>query len=452
MVADTGPDQLGAARLVQLAALVVLHRRALARGSELRIGMTGEPADRWHDGDLASQFEAWLGARHHDVPGREHIDERLASLDAGDELWLLAGEALGAACADLNQVVVSREQGWNGDGTATVEIALDGNRDLLPVPSPPLSVKTLRGRELRRRRVTGSATATGSLSCPAFGSNDRRLVMRGETSRELVVVTIPTQPGGGGGRARTHRFQGDVLAAASLGRRLVALVRTGDEVRCVVVGKRLGRLAEIVIDVNELRLPPDDELSATLSPVFFDSGNVVFRCGDDWTEIAVGGMVARHAALCAVAPGRNLDQPRRIWLDDAGWTLRDWMGNKIPEVDLGALGLVTGTEAYAFVTGDDPWRVLETSRQPTEIEVASPARVIGLVRVGGEPSLISVSDGGMLVRRHTRDQTSTLTRWSGVALAHAVHPLLSLIAVQRSEQRMEVGDINTGELLTVVEA
>src|SRR5919197_166509 len=46
ILVDAGPAQLGAARLVQLAALVVLHRRAAARRSELAVGILGEEAGR----------------------------------------------------------------------------------------------------------------------------------------------------------------------------------------------------------------------------------------------------------------------------------------------------------------------------------------------------------------------------------------------------------------------
>ncbi len=51
------------------------------------------------------------------------------------------------------------------------------------------------------------------------------------------------------------------------------------------------------------------------------------------------------------------------------------------------------------------------------------------------------------MRLHTATATKTLTRWSGIALAHAVHPTLPLIAVQRAEDHIEIG--NEEELLGV---
>jgi hypothetical protein len=240
VVADTGAEQVGAPRLVQLAALVVLHRRAKARGSELILGLTGEPADRWREGELADQFERWRAAHHGLLPTREHVEARARRLDDEDELWILAGESLAADCGERKLVLTTRETAWRADGTASVELAFEGRRTTLVVPPGPVSVQTLRGRMLRRRDAAARQAVDGPLSCPSFAGGDRRLLFRGDSARELVVTTVPTTATGGAGRSRRHQLGGLVVAAASLSRRLVALVQRGDELRCVVVGKRLG--------------------------------------------------------------------------------------------------------------------------------------------------------------------------------------------------------------------
>ena len=51
---DAGPDQLGAPQLLQLAALIVLPRHAARRGSELLVGILGDPPGQWRSGPAES--------------------------------------------------------------------------------------------------------------------------------------------------------------------------------------------------------------------------------------------------------------------------------------------------------------------------------------------------------------------------------------------------------------
>ncbi|GAA3001494.1 hypothetical protein GCM10020229_12110 [Kitasatospora albolonga] len=60
---DAGPAQAGAGRLVQLAALLVLHRRAAAHGAELVVRVLGDPSGRRLTGEPADLLPAWLAAR-----------------------------------------------------------------------------------------------------------------------------------------------------------------------------------------------------------------------------------------------------------------------------------------------------------------------------------------------------------------------------------------------------
>jgi hypothetical protein len=455
VLADTGPDQLGAPRLVQLAALVVLHRRALARGSELMLGLTSEPVDRWHRGELPEQFEHWRTAHDTLVPGREHVDARGRQLDDEDELWILAGEGLADACRDRDLLVTTRDAAWSAEGTATVELAFEGRRTTLVVPPGPVSVQTLRGRMLRRRETAAPRPAAGPIGCPSFPSADRRLLLRGETSHELLVTPIPTQASGGAGRPRTHKFGGVVIAASSLGGRLVALVRGGDELRCVVVGKRLKRVEEIAVALDDFDalLPDDGHLVSELAPLFYDRGDLLCRIGRDWWRLAIDRAPRRAHDVIAVAPGPQMDLPRIAALDGH----RLFVGSAVPpianDVIPDALRVVAGGYATAWSI-DERWHVRGPRVRPVDIAIDEACHVIGMAVAGraDDPALISVSDAGALVRLHSKTATKTLTRWSGVADAHAVHPTIPLIAVQRDDGSVEIGDLESGDLLTTVSA
>src|SRR5262249_35924750 len=69
VIAGLGPGQAGAGRLVQFAALIVLHRRALVRGSELAVGLLGatRPGE-WQTGELRPMLGRWLRARQPTEP------------------------------------------------------------------------------------------------------------------------------------------------------------------------------------------------------------------------------------------------------------------------------------------------------------------------------------------------------------------------------------------------
>jgi hypothetical protein len=451
VLADAGPDQVGAPRLVQLAALVVLHRRAQARGSELALGLTGEPADRWHTGDLADQFEHWRTAPHAAPPEREHVDARGRLLDDEDELWILAGEELAEACADRGLVLATREAAWNADGTASVELAFEGRRTTLVIPPGPVSVQTLRGRMLRRRDSQVTQTVAGPLSCPSFPGADRRLLLRGETARELLTATIPTTATGGAGRVRRHHFGGLVVAAGSLSRRLVALVRSGDDLRCVVVGKRLGRAAEIAVPIDRLgALPADERLLGDLPPLHYDRGDLLCRIGDDWWRLATRHEPRAEAAI-AVGPGPQMDLPCILWLD--GGRLYDGYEAIGHDIARESLRIAVAGHAAAWSV-DERWHVRGAAVRPVTIRIDEDSEVIGIVVEDrrDDPALVSRSKGGALIRMHSESGTTTLTRWSGIAVDHAVHPMLPLIAVQRDEGTVEVGDLATGDLLMTVRA
>lgn len=450
VLADTGAEQVGAPRLVQLAALVVLHRRAHVRGSELILGLTGEPADRWREGELPDQFEHWRKAHHGLLPTPEHVDARAAGLDDEDELWILAGESLAAACGERPLVLTTRETAWNDDGTASVELAFEGRRTTLVVPPGPVSVQTLRGRMLRRRETAKTDVVAGPLSCPSFAGGDRRLLLRGDSARELIVTTIPTTRTGGPGRSRHHRFGGLVVAAASLSRRLVALVRSGDELRCVVIGKRLGRAADIAVALGDLEPLPDDErMVSELAPLFYDRGDVLARVGTDWWRLGPSRPPYQQDLVTA-GVGTRMDVPRIVRVDSMR-RLHDGPDLLGHDVLPSALRVVAGGRATAWSV-DERWHVSGQGVRPVTIWIDEPCEVIGIVTEGrtDDPALVTRSDAGVLLRLHTENATKTLTRWSGVATAHAVHPLRPLIAVQRNESTVEIGEVESGELLMTV--
>jgi hypothetical protein len=178
---------------------------------------------------------------------------------------------------------------------------------------------------------------------------------------------------------------------------------------------------------------------------------VLSRIGDEWWRLG-----PRRAPQCedlvAVGVGTRMDVPRLVALDGER-RLHD--GSEMIAFDVipGALRVVAGGHATAWSV-DELWHVRGPGVKPATISVDEECEVIGMVVEGrrDDPALVTRSKAGVLLRLHTETGMTTLTRWSGVAVAHAVHPLLPLIAVQRDEGTVEVGEVESGDLLTTVHA
>lgn len=100
-----------------------------------------------------------------------------------------------------------------------------------------------------------------------------------------------------------------------------------------------------------------------------------------------------------------------------------------------------------MLTDADKWRVVDASGAECTISTADTP--IGLV-VDEVPALITLSDGGHIVRAAWPDGSRTLTRWSGRQVP-AIHPTLPLIAAQHDDH-VVVGHAITGEIQGTIRA
>jgi hypothetical protein len=448
---DVGPDQLGAARLVQLAALIVLHRRALVRGNELVIGLSDQPSDRWDAGELPELFTTWRKARTASSPGAAELEARERTLDVADELWVLAGAGLARQCPQRRQLLETREAAWDETGPTAVDVRFEGRTTRLTLPAGPIAVRTLRGAVLRRRHRPTATTVTGALSAPAFASFDRRLLLRGARLEEVVATTVPAHLRPGEARPRTHCFSAPVIAAASLGgKRLVALVLDETSLRCEVVGKRLAKVTGLEVPLTELAADAATLLGDDLSPLYYDRGALLCRLGGDWWRLFRDEPPQLERGVVACGPGSVLDLPRRIRHD--GDQLVDAANGRVlvREVGSDTRVLVSG-ERFAWSRDGRDWEIALPGRE-ARITVSAGDEVLGLIDGDAGPALVTRSDAGVLVRLHSVSGVSTLTAASGPAFGHAVHPQHAWLAVQSDESTVDVLNLLTGERLIRVRA
>ncbi|MEV4316897.1 hypothetical protein [Actinocrispum sp. NPDC049592] len=429
VLVDTGPDQLGAGRLVQLAALIVLHRRAEARGVDLVVGVLGTKAGSWQGGDLAKVLPAWLKSRRSTEPTPDDVAEWTDSVPADDDLWLLTGPRLARKLPGRKHMLVSTESAWSALGAAAVQVSLAETTVTLALPDQNTAVRTLRGAAFRPAKKQIMTPA--GMHDPLFSSNGPQLITRGRTDRELYSLHVPGKPRADV-KVHRHELPGPVVAAAYLGGRLVTLIRVGAELHGHVIGKKLARLDRLVILAGEFDPEP-----GPLKPLYFADGNLLIRDLDRWWELSVDRGAAT-VNVFGVGTGPRFDRPniaRRIG--------NSMVVNGRPTPAGGEI-IFGYDELWAWSRNGLEWTV-HTRVYHTEIRVPEGCRVLGLQWLDNMPTLITLSASGLIVRAHTASKERTLTKWSSGTAPPALHPTRPLIAVQRGAGAIDVGNIRTGE-------
>ncbi|MEU1589690.1 hypothetical protein [Micromonospora sp. NPDC005710] len=442
VLVDTGPGQLGAARLVQLAALIVLHRRAAGQGRSMVVGVLGERPGSWRGGELSKQLAGWLVARKAAEPTPSTVREWREQLDAADQAWLLTGPRLASHLPDRSRVLVSNEQEWGVDGATVVRVVV-GERHLdLPMPRGEVALRVLRGTGFRDASV-GVSAGTAPLRRPMFPSAAPYLIARGDGPAVVLAVRVPT------GRPRRHQLPGPALAASWLGRRLVVLTCVDETLRAVVTGKTLGQLQELSVPLATIGMTVSEVEAATegaLSPLYFQGGVLLCQLGGNWWSLSTEG--SHQLSSCVtVAPGRQMDDPRLAWRAGTHIGVTGVAGGaRIPADAQVVLGAGTRT---AWSLGGTTWRIHAAAGLVGDVTVTKEATVIGMVDIDG-PQLVTLSSGGLIVRLVSPARTQTLTRWSGGIAEPALHPTEPWLAVPRPEGLIDVVDLATNQILRTV--
>ncbi|MFJ4668470.1 hypothetical protein [Kitasatospora purpeofusca] len=464
VLVDAGPSQAGAGRLVQLAALLVLHRRAAARGSELLVGVLGDPPGRWLAGEPADLLPSWLAARRPTEPTAEQVREATADLDAADRVWLLtsprpAGDRLpgplsGAAAGGPSgtpRVLATEVARWGPAGATHVTVRLDRTELELPLPAADIAVRALRGAEFRRNGpvlVPAPADAVGpsGRALPVFTTDATLLLARGRGEGTLLAtdVRVTAHKHDALTRTKAHHLNGQVIAAGRTGRRLFALHLHRDRVLRYVSGRKVGGAAEFVVDPAFLGL--DGTVAEALAsrpvlPLLCSGDDLLVPVAGRWRRIAPDGAVTDDGPVGRRAEGpHGFERFREPRLFD-----------RTPQREaLRAPHLVHAGGTAAWSEDGRTWTVRTRLGDERRLSFREKALVAGLVHDGREPVLITWSPDSRMVRAIRYNSTRTLSRFSGGAAPPAVHPTEPLIASEFSPGRVVVGDATTGRIHHVI--
>lgn len=445
VVVDTGPAQAGAARLVQLAALVVLHRRAVARGATVEIGVLGTPAGQWLTGELPELLAAWLVSRKTVDAGPEAVQEWH---DADPEAWFVVRpklvERVPGDSRPVGRLLTAQEGAWSDVGVVGVEVALGGERVQLPVPPAPEALRVLRGEGFRRDPGPGRRPAVRPgehvIRDAVLTSAGRSLLGRGSDPSELVVARIV--PDGAKATARVRRLPGPVLAAGATGRRLVVLHAVAGGAVVSVLGKHLGRWDDTFIEGSALHLADtEQDPAAVLSPMHHHQGELWVGWPSAWRLLSRTGEVSVVPRAVAVVPRSGGDVVVAVRGGDGTVGA---VGYSAVAAPTGAL-VVGGGGWLGVQTADERWRLLHTHLGSAEVDVPPAARVAGLVVLGGAPHLVTISAGALVLRLvRPGAQPRTLTALSGAHQRIAVHQVEPWLARDLGEGEIELHDLDGG--------
>jgi len=240
---DAGPDQLGAPRIAQLAALVVLAARAEAAGAEFAWGIAQHPGGGLVGGFSADLARRLLDARTEEAPSDEVLaawQELLPPPAERDDLWLVGGPSLLRARGADRASRLLVEDVADPDARQVrlvLGTRLSGRREVvLELPPEPDCIRLV--RDPFAAAVQEPARAPRAVLPEAgilFHPGGHRIALR-LRGAALLDHPVPNSPRQKVGRGRVVAGGPGVVAVGWEGKRLaVASIRGGH----LVVGRSL---------------------------------------------------------------------------------------------------------------------------------------------------------------------------------------------------------------------
>jgi hypothetical protein len=224
-VVSAGPDQLGAPRLAQLAALIALARRAAAAGARFAWGVLEDPERAVSEALEPEAIRRMLALRTARAADPTAFPAWRAPWP-GAERWFVGGDrdaaaarAAGHACVLVRDVVDPAVRALDVEvdrGTARprVRLALPSERDTARLIRDPFTAS----------RGPRSAGATGGATELVFSPDGRRLVVR-TSDHQLESWPIPGSPHEPLGALRRWRPPAEAqIAAIGMGARAAIAV------------------------------------------------------------------------------------------------------------------------------------------------------------------------------------------------------------------------------------
>lgn len=408
---DAGPGQLGSPRIAQLAALIVLARRAEAAGVRFGWGVLQEPDEPLLPAVTPASVLRLLQSRTpHEATDAQIAawHERLEGWREADDAWIVGARRLGGLPMGRS---ASHLQVWDvldprvrRVGVTVILGSLPPREIALDLPEEDACVRLLRdpfGAAVAPPKRSSAPLETGAN--PVFSTNARKLFLRTRTGG-VLAIPVPNSPRAEAGRPRLYQAgeEDGPVVAAGLWDRSVALLTVEDGAACLhrLRGRKGGACERVRYPGAPgeasfqtgpgARLQP--LLTAGRSPCAVDARGTLFAFLDSGNEKSV---LRLAAGVLAVSASRFAEQV--VWVeapaDGRPARVRLW-GSGAPRKILSLEGCEAGEAFFGNPGGGSmrPFEFLAVRRDDRAWAIFSPAgrkdltppvgdRVVGVAHV-----------------------------------------------------------------------
>lgn len=355
---DAGPEQLGAPRLLHLAALVVFDARARMAKANFNWGILQSDKHVWTGINFA-EVEALLEARGSPSARAEHLREwsQIADLGFAGETWIVGGEHLRAIIPEKFSSFLVAELIRPGERKLSAECRPAGRHARaieLELPEPAACAQLLRDpfatAMTSRRKLLPGFAAEGMVFNP-LGNKLWVVTDQGK----VIVLPVPNSPRAASAKIKHHQtlIRFPIVAIASVGRStvLVSVNPVSREFNVAVIGRGLPlRLHEGVYAFGNRTARPFFEYGKLSLCVWhgtvdrrpglyiIDEAGVLFRLfvdpqGERWCEkvhLHALALTRTHAGLCYAAYEPSQGSELRIYLNGEESPSQSWPSSETP--------------------------------------------------------------------------------------------------------------------------
>lgn len=471
---DAGPLQLGAPRLVHLALLMLLARRAAEAGAELRWGIL-QDAPQLRPFDGVAQLKGLLAARSWQLVGDEHWqawrDWLAMQEQAPGECWLV-GQRLPTNDRLFGTHRVQVQRSLDGQSLSFELLAGGQRKVVLPMPDERPALQLLKGQfdgEVVAAPTKGSVPRVALTLAPVISSNGTHVALRLLDEPGVVVIKLPASNQKKKLEVRTAIWSGgsSVLGLTFLGRAIGAVLTDGPYLRFWNIS---GLRPVEKPGPEALQLPPG---TASLLPTLWIRNSVANQLFllDNKGRLASWMAPGKHAARNAAETGQTRiiasDVMVMAKVDEAVMAYAYREGSQLYaraqrlEGHEGAfrLGPVEGVSQVLFiggwnwrvrfggcalctvVEGRERWTVITASSFPVlagQIELAPGWRGIGLRQSQNPYGLVMLGPDKRSVALHEEGELRVLFTTSAEIVRFSYCPMSELVAVLTSARELLV--------------
>jgi hypothetical protein len=472
---DAGPGQLGAPRIAQLAALIVLARRAETAGVRFGWAILQEPeAPLATEVTPAAVLRLLASRTPHEATDAQIVawSARLEGWRELDDAWIVGAHRLGplpmTRSASHLQIWDALDPHARRVQVAVLRGGLPGREIALDLPEDAVCARLLRdpfGAEAPApRRVAPGAAPASNL---VFSGNGVKIFSRGRDG-EVLAIPVPNSPRAAPGRVRRYDIGRKTrVVAAGLAGRSVALVTAGQGGVDLHLTHKRDTSA-----FDRIGFPDGGEETAPFCPGSGDRLQPLFQVRSRTFAVdGEGGLfhfqdVEGERALVCLAPRTVAAAPFRehvVWVEPASAERAARVCNSstnFPERALPLEGFAAGEAVFGDGGGlaDPHFGLLAVRRDESTWEVlfregrrrfTGASGVVGVGRLprGTEPGLLLLDDDGKSLVLTGPDWSRRLPSVSAEIVQVAASPTSPAIAYATADGEVAIYSLRADALL-----